>query len=106
MTDGSRRRTVLGEQRSAAVPMMWAALARLGWSDARLGAEMRADSAAISRLLYGDRKANRRQASQLLALLGVPLDAWDLPTGVRRRKHRTVSVEVSVPLGHELKATG
>lgn len=67
---------------------MWAALARLGWSDARLGAEMRTDSAAVARLLYGDRKANRRQAMTILALLGVPLEAWDFATSVRRRSHR------------------
>ncbi len=84
--------------------MMWTALARLGWSDARLGTEMLADSAAVSRLLYGDRKANRRQATQLLSILGIPLDAWDHPTTVRRRKHCAASVEASV--GHELKATG
>lgn len=67
---------------------MWDALSRLGWSDARLAAEMKADSAAVSRLLYGDRPANRRQAVQLLALLGIPLEAWDRPTSVKRRKHK------------------
>lgn len=96
---------MLGDQRSAAVPMMWDALTRLGWSDARLGSEMRTDSAAISRLLYGDRKANRRQATKLLALLGIPLEAWDRPTALRRRKHRPVSI-VTVAAAHVLEPTG
>lgn len=86
---------------SAAVPLIWTALRRLGWTDARLGAEMHEDSAAVSRLLYGDRKANRQQAVKLLALLEIPLEAWDLPTMARRRKHepapprstQTLSVE-------------
>jgi ribosome-binding protein aMBF1 (putative translation factor) len=77
---------------------MWEAMARLGWSDAQLGAEMKTDSAAVSRLLYGDRKANRRQASQLLTLLGVPLEAWDQATPVRRRKHHAPRPPKSGPL--------
>jgi hypothetical protein len=95
MRDITRRRTLLGPQRSAAVPLIWQALERLRWSDARLGAEMKADSAAVSRLLYGDRKANRRQAVQLHSMLGIPLDAWDQTTSVRRRRHWLP------PLAHE-----
>ncbi len=75
-------------QPSAALPLIWAALEERGWSDARLGAEMREDSAAVSRILYGDRKANRQQATKLLALLGIPLDSWDQPCPVKRRRHR------------------
>jgi hypothetical protein len=87
MGEFSRRRTALGTQRSAAVPLIWAALAERGWSDARLGAEMREDSAAVSRLLYGDRKANRQQATKLLDILGIPLASWDASCPVKRRKH-------------------
>jgi len=87
MADITRRRTVLGSQRSAAVPLIWEALAARGWSDARLGAEMREDSGAISRLLYGDRKANRHQLTWLFENFGIPLGAWDEPCPVRRRKH-------------------
>lgn len=67
--------------------MIWDALSRKRWSDARLGAEMKEDSAAISRLLYGDRKANRQQAMKLHELLGTPFEAWDQPCPVRRRRH-------------------
>ncbi len=84
----TRRRTTLGLQASAAVPLIWAALESREWSDARLGAEMREDSAAVSRLLYGDRKANRQQAAKLLGLLGIPLESWDAPCPVKRRRHR------------------
>ena len=72
--------------------MIWKALAERGWSDARLGAEMREDSAAVSRLLYGDRKANRQQAAVLLRLIGIPLEAWDEPSPVKRRDQRSASV--------------
>ena len=84
-----RRRTLLGPQRSAALPFIWAALDRLDWSDAKLGAEMREDSAAVSRILYGDRKANRQQAAKLLTLLEIPLESWDAPCPVKRRRHRS-----------------
>lgn len=92
MMGNTRRRTALGLQKSAALPLMWGALARLGWSDARLGAEMHEHSAAVSRLLYGDRKANRQQATKLLFLLGTPLESWDQPCPVRRRVHSSVSI--------------
>lgn len=84
-------------QRSAALPLIWDALTRLGWSDARLGAEMHEDSAAVSRLLYGDRKANRQQATKLLTLLGTPLESWDQPCPAKRRKHRSPSPIKSSP---------
>lgn len=83
----TRRRTILGVQTSAALPLIWSALSRLGWSDARLATEMGEHTASVARLLYGDRKANRQQAAKLLAMLEIPLDAWDQPCGVKRRKH-------------------
>ena len=89
MSDPSRRRTSLGSRMSAAVPMIWSALRARGWTDARLGAEMKEDSAAVSRLLYGDRPANRRQAAWLFTVLGIPLDSWERPCTIKRRKHAT-----------------
>lgn len=83
----TRRRTILGPERSAALPQIWSALYERGWSDAHLAREMGGDTASVSRLLYGDRKANRQQAARLLALLGTPLELWDEPCEVRRRKH-------------------
>lgn len=62
-------------------------MASRGWSDARLAREMDEDSAAVARLLYGDRKANRKQAAALLRLLGTDLGLWDEPCPVRRRRH-------------------
>jgi ribosome-binding protein aMBF1 (putative translation factor) len=91
MSERTRRRTSLGLRASAAVPLIWSALEDRGWSDARLGAEMREDSAAVSRLLYGDRPANRQQAVKLYTMLGIPLESWDQPCPVRRRKHRSPS---------------
>lgn len=88
MADIARRRTVLGPQRSAALPLLWEALARLGWSDARLSSEMGTDTAQVSRLVYGDRPANRRQAKWLFEVLSIPLGAWDEPCPVRRRDHQ------------------
>ncbi len=88
MADLTRRRTLLGENRSAALPLVWAAMAEKGWSDARLAKEMGEETSIVSRLLYGDRKANRQQGAKLLALFAVPLDAWDQPTKLTRRRHR------------------
>lgn len=90
MADVARRRTALGENRSAALPLMWTALIERGWTDAHLAKEMNEDTAIVSRLLYGDRKANRKQGAKLLSLLGIPLNAWDEPTKVIRRKHADV----------------
>jgi hypothetical protein len=89
MSDLARRRTRLGTQRSAALPLIWDALERQGWSDARLSAEMGEDTAAVSRLLYGDRKANRKQSVKLHELLGIPFSAWDEPTALKRRRHQS-----------------
>lgn len=78
---------------SAAVPLIWEALRKRGWTDAKLGAEMREDSAAISRLLYGDRPANRRQAAWLFTQLGIPLEAWEESCSLKRRKHLPVVID-------------
>lgn len=94
---------MLGRQRSAAVVLIWKAIERQGWSDARLAAEMRTDSAAVSRLLYGDRKANRTQAKWFLEVLGISLAAWDEPCSVRRRKHAAPpisSTNLAAPVEH------
>ena len=91
MTDPKRRRSELGGARSAALPFIWAEMWRRGWSDAQLAAAMNESRAVVSRLLYGDRPANRHQATRLLELFGVPLSSWDEPCPVRVRKHRRVS---------------
>jgi ribosome-binding protein aMBF1 (putative translation factor) len=70
--------------------MVWAEQEKRGWSDAKLAAEMREDSAVISRLVYGDRRANRQQAAWFLSRFEIPLEAWDEPCPVRRRKHKHV----------------
>ncbi len=92
MIDVTRRRTKLGKNTSAAIVLIWAEMARRGWSDARLGAEMREDSGAVSRLLYGDRKANREQARWFLENLGTPLASWDERCPARRRRHVPIAV--------------
>jgi len=45
------------------------------------------ETSIVSRLLYGDRKANRQQGAKLLEMFGVPLTAWDEATKITRRKH-------------------
>lgn len=87
MSDLTRRRTLLGENRSAALPLVWNAMAERGWSDARLAKEMGERTSIVARLLYGDRPANRQQAVKLYSLLGIPFEAWDERTKVTRRKH-------------------
>lgn len=80
--------------------MIWAALRERGWTDAKLGAEMREDSAAISRLLYGDRPANRKQAAWFYTHLGIPLEAWDRSCTVKRRKHAPATSAVLNEVAH------
>lgn len=92
MIDIARRRTKLGRNPSAAIVQIWAEMARRGWSDARLCAEMREDSGAVSRLLYGDRKANREQATWFFENFGTPLAAWDEGCPARRRRHVPLAV--------------
>jgi transcriptional regulator with XRE-family HTH domain len=102
MSDLARRRTLLGGNRSAALPLVWNAMTERGWSDARLAKEMGERTSIVARLLYGDRPANRQQAVKLHALLGIPFEAWDQSTKVTRRKHRPIApaesgTDVSAP---------
>ncbi len=69
-----------------------------GWSDARFAKEIEEETSIASRLLYGDRKANRQQAVKLHALLSIPFEAWDQPTKLRRRKHEAAAS------GHDVTA--
>jgi hypothetical protein len=66
---------------------MWAAIAERGWNDARLAAETGIDVPSMTRLLYGDRTANRKQAVRLYEVIGVPFSAWDETCSARTRKH-------------------
>jgi len=58
-----------------------------GWTDAHLAVEMGESRAIVSRLLYGDRAANRQQATKLYDILSIPLHSWDAPCPVKRRRH-------------------
>lgn len=98
MGDLTRRRTTLGINRSAALPLLWEACAAKGWSDARLAREMGEETSIVARLIYGDRRATLKQGAKLLELLGIPLSAWEEPTRATRRKH------IAPPLGPEVSS--
>ena len=78
-----QRRTTLGLASSAAIPVLWTALDRLGWSHAETARRLDVDKAMVAKLMYGDRRAGRDLAILCKKLLGVPLESWSspLPTG-------------------------
>ncbi len=77
-----------------------------GWTDARLAKEMNEETSIVSRLLYGDRKANRQQAVKLYGLLGIPFEAWDQSTKLTRRKHQSFERTSSTDVTTQTRAAG
>lgn len=100
----NRRRRHLGAQKSAAIVQIWEELERRGWTDAQLAQAIEEDTATVARLVYGDRKANRTQATSLLEVLGTPLKAWDEPCGAKQRRHRTAATVFSDRAATERKS--
>lgn len=96
--DESRRRKDLGPAASAALPLLWAEMARRGWSDADLCSELDEESGKMAKLLYGDRRPGRQLSSKLFARLAVPLTAWDEPCPVKRRAHLKSTSPSTPPL--------
>lgn len=68
----------LGSDRSAALPLLWAARRRFG-SHAALGREIDADDGLVAKLLYADRKPGRSLALRCRDAAGVPIESWDEP---------------------------
>jgi transcriptional regulator with XRE-family HTH domain len=75
----SLRRTTLGIASSAAIPVLWAASDRLGWTHSEIARRLGVDKAMVAKLMYGDRRAGRDLAGLCKKLLGVPYEAWSQP---------------------------
>lgn len=74
-----KRRTTLGLYASAAIPYLWDAAARHGWSHAEIARRLDVDKAMVAKIMYGDRKAGRDLAVACSDALGVPIGAWSEP---------------------------
>lgn len=75
----SPRKTTLGPFASAALPTLWKAIERKGWTHADFARAADISGAQASRILYGERGAGRRVASFCYSTLGVKLFLWDKP---------------------------
>lgn len=87
----ANRRQTLGLFASAALPAIWSAVTRRGWSHADLQRAVEVSSAQMSRLMYGDRRAGRRTAVLIQEIFPeVRLALWDepCPKGWRPHAHR------------------
>lgn len=70
---------------SAAIPILWAAAERHGWSHAEIARRLDVDKAMVAKLMYGDRRAGRDLSVTCKKVLGVPIEAWseEIPRGWR-----------------------
>lgn len=85
--DRARRRQTTGLFASAALPILWRAIQRKGWSHAQFARAIELKSAA--RLLYGDRSAGRSTAVRINQLFPeVRLSLWDDPIPKGWKPHR------------------
>lgn len=71
-------RARLGDERSAALPLLWEARRRFG-SQASLARAVGTDDGLIAKLLYADRKPGRTLGVRLRDVAAVPIEAWDEP---------------------------
>jgi len=79
MDSGHRRRQELGAFASAALPTLWKALERKGWTHSDFARAAEISTAQAARILYGERGAGRRVATFCFTELGVKLFLWDKP---------------------------
>jgi len=83
----TRRRQTLGPNASAALPAIWKALARKGWSHADLARALKLSSASVANLMYGNHRASRETSTKLQALLGVKPILFDKPCPPNWKPH-------------------
>jgi transcriptional regulator with XRE-family HTH domain len=74
-----RRRRALGKAASAALPIVWRAMRRKGWTQADLARALEISTAAASGLVYGDFRPGRRVTDRCRTVLGTKADLWDKP---------------------------
>lgn len=92
--DLSRRRQELGLRASAALPAIWSALRRKGWSHARFAREAGLTNGGVAKLLYGDVGAGRSVADFCQRVLGVRVPLWDEPCPRGWRPHSAAAARV------------
>lgn len=81
------RRETVGLYASAALPVLWSALHRLGHTHADFARQVGVSTAQAARILYGDRGPGRRPAAICLRVYGVPPDLWEQPLPKRWKPH-------------------
>ncbi len=106
MLKPERRRQHLGAYTSAALPLVWSALASRGWTHSRLATELEEAHGKVAKMLYGDRRPGRDLAVKMSRILDIPFDAWGEPCPKNWRPHRVLrarkseSGSVIVPSSH------
>lgn len=73
---GRPYRLLLGSEFSEASRLIWTELERRGWSREYLIARVKVSRGAMTRYLYGDRRADRDVAIRFSRVLGIPVESW------------------------------
>lgn len=63
-------------QHVTAIERLKARLEEKGWSQSRLGEEIDASAAVVSRWLSGDRSPSLEMACRIESVLGIPVEVW------------------------------
>lgn len=71
-----RVRVALGRNVTEGTRLLWAELARRGWSQEDLRRSVHVARGVVGRWLYGDRLPDLASATKLQRLLGIPIEAW------------------------------
>jgi hypothetical protein len=75
----TRRREHVGRFASAALPALWKALERKGWSHADLARYLDLSNGQTAKLLYGDTHCGLSSARLCLEQFGIALLLWEKP---------------------------
>ncbi len=75
-------RTSLGKRFSEGARLLWVAKTERGWSQGEVRRAIGAKAGVVPRWLYGDTKPSWDWAVRLRDTLGIPLEAWTVPSTV------------------------
>jgi hypothetical protein len=71
------KRTELGPKFSEGARLLWLAMRENKWSQGELGKAIDAKPGVVNRWLYGDIRPGLAWAEELLAVVKIPLSAWN-----------------------------
>lgn len=72
----------LGPHFSEACRLLWEAAKARGWSQRKLGRELKAHEGEIMVVLYGDKKPRAEIIIEAAGVLAIPATAWKAPPSV------------------------